>query len=230
MMLLLNLFRPSIGAAALVAVVLAVAAQGQLAAAATSATATYEITADDMCCAGCAKKIAGQLYTAPGVMKVTSNVKARTVVVTAKPSPKLTVERLWNAVEKGKGKPSRIVASGVTYTLKRPAELSPAEQPAAGVYTLAVAELQPAAADNAAKSLQAVRGVTSVSIDAANGALIVEPARGVVLSPWALIGAAQQAKVYPVAIAGPHGRLTIEAAAAADAQLSARPVSQGANR
>ena len=30
-----------------------------------------------------------------------------------------------------------------------------------------------------------------------------------------------------VAVAGPHGRLTI--AAAADAQLSARPVSQGAN-
>ncbi|MBA3481781.1 MAG: heavy-metal-associated domain-containing protein [Pirellulales bacterium] len=228
-MLSSDLTRPTLRAAALVAVVLAVAAQGQLASAATAATATYEITADDMCCAGCAKKIAGQLYTAPGVMKVTSNVKARTVVVTAKPSPKLTVERLWNAVEKGKGKPSRIVTSGVTYSLKRPADLSPAEQPAAGVYTLSIADLQPAAADSAAKSLQAVRGVVSVSIDAANGALIVEPARGVVLSPWALIGAAQQAKVQPLAVSGPHGRLTI-AAAAADAQLSARPVSQGANR
>jgi copper chaperone CopZ len=228
-MFLSDLFRPTLRAATLVAVGIASATHGHLAAAATSATATYEITADDMCCAGCAKKIAGQLYTAPGVMKVTSNVKARTVVVTAKPTPKLTDERLWNAVEKGKGKPSRIVVSGVAYTLKRPADLSPAEQPAAGVYTLAIADLQPAAADQAAKSLQAIRGVASVSIDAANGALIVEPARGVALSPWALIGAAQQAKVQPLAVTGPHGRLTIEAVAA-DAQLSARPVAQGANR
>jgi copper chaperone CopZ len=228
-MFLPDFVRPSIRAAAIVAIGFAAVAQSQVASAATSATATYEIIADDMCCAGCAKKIASQLYTAPGVIKVSSNVKARTVVVTAKPSPKLTVERLWNAVEKGKGKPSRIVASGVTYTLKRPADLSPAEQPAAGVYTLAIADLQPAAAENAAKSLQAIRGVATVSIDATNGALIVEPARGVVLSPWALIGAAQQAKVQPVTVTGPHGRLAI-AAAAADAQLSARPVAQGANR
>jgi copper chaperone CopZ len=223
-----RLCRLNVGAVAMVALGMACSTTSRPAIAATANTATYEIIADDMCCGGCAKKIAGQLYTAPGVLKVTSNVKSRTVVVTANPSPKLTVERLWNAVEKGKGKPSRIVASGVIYTLKRPADHRAEDQPAASVYTVAVAELQPAAADHAVKSLRALRGVANVSLDAANGALIVEPAEGVTLSPWALIGAAQQAKLQPLAITGPHGRLTIETAA--EAQLSARPATQGTNR
>ena len=191
---------------------------------------TIEIVADDMCCAGCAKKVAAQLYAAPGVIDVKSNLKNRTVSVTAKPSPKLTLERLWSAVEKGKGKPSRLVAFGVVYTLTRPEELGPEEQPSPGVYTLAIAELQARqSAERIAKVLYGIRGVSKVSIAAANDALIVEPANGVVLSPWTLAGAVKQAQEQPLAIIGPHGRLTIESEAAA-ARLSSRPDNEGENR
>ena len=51
---------------------------------------TYEITADEMCCGGCAKKVASQLYTAPGVSNVKAMVAGRTVTITSKPSPTRT--------------------------------------------------------------------------------------------------------------------------------------------
>ncbi|HEX2474232.1 MAG TPA: heavy-metal-associated domain-containing protein, partial [Lacipirellulaceae bacterium] len=76
-----------------------------------------QITADDMCCQGCAQKVAAQLYAAPGVTTVATDVPNRTVKVTAKPSAKLTLERLWRAVEKGKGGPSKLVTAQATYTL-----------------------------------------------------------------------------------------------------------------
>ncbi len=190
---------------------------------------TCEITADEMCCGGCAKKVAGQLYTAPGVTNVTANVAARTVVVTAQPNPKLTLEKLWNAVEKGNGKPSRLVFSGYVYNLKRTPDLSPDQQPTPGVYTLVIAELQAGeSADRIAKVLYGIRGVSKISIDAPNSALIVEPAADVALSPWLLMTAVQQAKSQPVEITGPFGRFTIEADETT--QVSARPSQQGASR
>jgi copper chaperone CopZ len=191
---------------------------------------TFEIVADDMCCSGCAKKVAAQLYTAPGVINVKATVATRLVVVTAKPSPKLTLERLWNAVEKGKGKPSRLVAFGVVYTLTRPAELGPEEQPVGGAYTLGIADLTAhQSAERVAKALYGIRGVSKVSIDGAHDSLIVEPARGVMLSPWSLIATVEQAKEVPLAITGPHGRFDINAEDAAT-RLSSRPAKQGENR
>ena len=86
-----------------------------------------QIVADDMCCKGCAQKVAAQLYAAPGVTSVQADVPNRLVTVTAKPSPKLTVERLWQAVEQGKGGPSKLVTPQATYVLFR-AESLPAEQ------------------------------------------------------------------------------------------------------
>src|SRR5262245_10993163 len=68
-----------------------------------------QIVADDMCCNGCAQKIGAQLYAAPGVTAVDADVPNRLVVVTAKPSSKLTAERLWAAVEKGNGGPSKLI-------------------------------------------------------------------------------------------------------------------------
>lgn len=193
-------------------------------------TVTFEIVADDMCCTGCAKKVAAQLYTAPGVINVKATVATRTVVVTAKPSPKLTLERLWNAVEKGKGKPSRLTAFGIAYALTRPAELGPEEQPVAGVYTLGIADLTAhESAERVAKVLYGIRGVSKVSIDSAHDALIVEPANGVTLSPWMLMAAVEQAKEQPLTIVGPHGRFAISAEVSA-ARLSSRPASQGENR
>jgi copper chaperone CopZ len=213
-------------AAALVIIGLAPLADGQIAPAAKPVT--FEIVADDMCCGGCAKKVAAQLYAAPGVTDVKANLKTRTVVITVKPSRSLTLEKLWNAVEKGKGKPSRMVAFGVTYSLKRIADLSPTDAPAEGVYSIAVADLQQRqSAERVAKALHDVRGVGRVSLDAAHDALVVEPAGGAALSPWQLMAAVEQANEQPREIAGPHGRLTIERASV---QVSARPTHQGTNQ
>jgi copper chaperone CopZ len=193
-------------------------------------TMTVEIIADEMCCASCAKKVAAQLYTAPGVLNVKATVSTRTVIVTAKPSPKLTLERLWTAVEKGQGKPSRLTASGVVYTLTRPDALPAAEQAPTGAYVLRIADLTARqSAERVHEVLRGVRGIGKVSVDAAQNALVVEPTSGVTLSPWMLMGVVMQAKEQPLAITGPHGRLAVASADAAS-RLSSRPASQGENR
>ena len=196
---------------------------------ASAEVATFEITADEMCCAGCAKKVAAQLYTAPGVTNVTANVAARTVMVTANSHPKLTLEKLWNAVEKGKGMPSRMNYNGVVYTLTRSAAMNADQQSTTRSYALVIADLQQSqSADRIAKVLYGIRGVSKVSVDAANDTLIVEPAGGVAFSPWLLMTAVQQAQAQPLVITGPYGRFTIEAEE--PTQVSVRPLQQGESR
>ncbi|MEX2171486.1 MAG: heavy-metal-associated domain-containing protein [Pirellulales bacterium] len=191
------------------------------------ANTTYQFVADEMCCKGCAKNIAAQLYAAPGVTNVQADVATRTVVVTAKPSPKLTLEKLWDAVEKGKGKPSKLTTTAAIYELTRLEELTAEERPTAGVYTLVVSEMSDkAVAAKIAKSLYAIEGVQSVSFDSQQQALIVRPANGVQLSPWKLGGAVEQAEAQPLVITGPHGRFTIERMAEPET-LSSRSNNRG---
>lgn len=186
---------------------------------------TYEITADDMCCGGCAKKVAAQLYTAPGVVDVKANVAARTVTVFAKPSDKLTVERLWNAVEKGKGGPSKLTAATGTYTLTKPNQLPAAERAASGSYVIVVAKLKAnGAAELVGRELRGVRGVKTIVVNLDSDQLVVEPQQGVHLSPLALAAAVERTKQQPLSVTGPQGRLTIEPAAP---QLSSRQKSPG---
>ena len=186
---------------------------------------TYEITADDMCCGGCAKKVAGQLYTAPGVVDVKANVAARTVTVFAKPSDKLTVERLWNAVEKGKGGPSKLIAATGTYTFAKSNQLSDAEKGASGSYVVVVANLKAnGAAELVGRELHGVRGVKTIVVNLDSDQLVLEPQQGVHLSPLALAAAVERTKQQPLSITGPQGRLTIEPAAH---QLSSRQKSPG---
>ncbi|WP_428306693.1 heavy-metal-associated domain-containing protein [Lacipirellula sp.] len=187
---------------------------------------TYEITADEMCCAGCAKKVAAQLYTAPGVSNVNANVAGRTVTITAKPSQKLTVEKLWSAVEKGKGKPSKLISSEATYTLT---PLDPATQQASpGVYTVVVVDLKVSGvADKVGRELQTIRGVKTVVLHLDQDALVVEAHPGVHLSPFALASAVERSGQQPSAIVGSYGQLTIEPSTA---KVSARQVMKGSVR
>jgi copper chaperone CopZ len=202
-------FLRSFSLAALIAGIGLEGATGQ--AAPNAANATYQIVADGMCCQGCAKKVAAQLYTAPGVMNVTADVPNRLVTITAKPSPKLTLEKLWKAVEQAKGKPSQLTTSDATYTLIAPDQLKPEEKPPAGVYALLVADMHDMPrAEKVAGQLRAVRGIESLNVDLAGGVLLVKPAAKVKLSPWALVAAAQQAEESPVAVTGPFGRISIE--------------------
>jgi copper chaperone CopZ len=186
---------------------------------------TYEITADDMCCGGCAKKVAAQLYTAPGVVDVKANVAARTVTVFAKPSDKLTVERLWNAVEKGKGGPSKLITATGTYAFAKTQQLSDAEKAPSGMYVIVVAKLKAnGAAELVGRELRGVRGVKTTVVNLDSDQLAVEPQQGVHLSTLALAAAVERAKQQPLTITGPQGRLTIEPAAP---QLSSRQKSLG---
>lgn len=187
---------------------------------------TYEITADEMCCAGCAKKVAAQLYTAPGVSNVKANVAGRTVTITAKPSPKLTMEKLWTAVEKGKGKPSKLISPAATYTLT---PLDPATQRAsAGVYTVVVVDLKAnGVADKVGRELQKIRGVKTVVFHLDQDALVIESHPGVLLSPFALATAVERSGQQPSAIVGSYGQLTIEPSTA---KVSARQATKGSVR
>lgn len=192
-----------------------VAALGLLSAVSNAAPnaghATYQITAEGMCCQGCAKKVAAQLYTAPGVINVKADVAKRTVTVTAKPSPKLTLEKLWQAVDKAKGNPTRLTTVGAVYTMTRPEQLQPEEQAAEGVYTVFVADMRDMKqAEQLAGQLRTIHGIESLSVDLTQGALIVKPAAKVQLSPWALIAAVGQAHQSVLAVTGSYGRLTIE--------------------
>lgn len=199
-------------------------------AAPNASSATYEIVADGMCCQGCAKKVAAQLYTAPGVMNVKADVPNRLVTITAKPSPKLTLEKLWKAVEQAKGKPSQLTTSNAIYTLIGPDQLKPEEQPATGVYTVYVADMHDMQrAEKVAGQLRAIRGIESLSVDLANGALLVKPVPKIELSPWALAAAVGQAEQSPVAVTGPFGRISIEPVTqeAPSAVLSSRQPAQG---
>ena len=213
--------RPVAVVAFAAAMIVAVAAQSTTAA----NLVTYEITADDMCCSGCAKKVAAQLYTAPGVVDVKANVAARTVTVFAKPSDKLTVERLWNAVEKGKGGPSKLIAATGTYTFAKSNQLSDGEKAASGSYVIVVANLKAnGAAELVGRELRGVRGVKTIVVNLDSDQLVLEPQQGVHLSPLALAAAVERTKQQPLSVTGPQGRLTIEPAAP---QLSSRPKSPG---
>jgi copper chaperone CopZ len=193
-----------------------------------------QVVADEMCCKGCARKVAAQLYAAPGVTSVEADVASHLITVTAKQSPNLTLERIWHAVEQGKGGPSKLTTSQATYVWTRAESLKPEQRLPAGRYSLEVSSMQEKeSAQKIADQLYATRGVQNVSVDIAQRTLFIQPANGAVLSPWALASAAERAQSEPIAVAGPHGVLTIEWSAGADRTTAARatyPQVQGGNR
>lgn len=178
-----------------------------------TATWKVQIVADEMCCKGCAQKVAAQLYAAPGVTSVEADVPNRLVTITAKPSPKLTLERLWRAVEQGEGKPSKLITPQATYTLTGLESLPPEERPAAGRYAVVVSKMDcKGCAQKIAAQFYAIRGVKAVSVDLGTRTLFVEPAGDAVLSPWALAGAVTQADDDLLSVSGPYGVFKIERA------------------
>lgn len=184
-----------------------------------------QIIADDMCCNGCAQKVAAHLYALPGVTSVEADVPNRTLVVTAKPSPKFTLARVWEAVELGKGGPSKMVTPQVTYTFVRADKLQPDQRLPAGRYALMVRGIEDQkSVQRIANQLHTIRGVKSVGMDSAARSLIVESSQGTILSPWALAAAVEQAKDQAVAIGSPNGWLKIEYPATAESTTAARSV------
>lgn len=182
-----------------------------------------EFVADEMCCNGCAQKIAAQLYAAPGVTSVEADVPNRLLKVKAKASPKLTLERLWHAVEQGKGAPSKLITTQATYVLTRPEQIEPQQRLPEGQYSLVVGSLNDKdQAQNIANSLYKVRGVNRVSVDAERHTLFVQSIDKEALSPWQLAMSVQNAGSNPLVVSGPYGTLTIDWANEDSAETAAR--------
>jgi copper chaperone CopZ len=183
-----------------------------------------QVVADDMCCQGCAQKIAGQLYAAPGVTSVEADIPNRIVKVTANRTAKLTLERLWRAVEKGKGGPSKLITAEATYTLIRPDKLKPEQRLPAGQYVIRAPELgDQTAAERIATQLSSIRGVLHMRIDATTNSLIIQSTVDEPLSMWTLCAVLQQEDKVPATIGGPHGLLTIERSVSRQANSGAFP-------
>jgi hypothetical protein len=146
------------------------------------------------------------------------------VTITAKASPKLTLERLWYAVEQGKGGPSKLMTPQATYAWSPPEQLQPGQQRPADRYSIEVSSLQNNdSAQRIANQLYSVRGVQNVSADIKQRKLFVQSANGAILSPWALATAVEQAMGEPIAVGGPYGVLTIERSAEAEPATATKP-------
>jgi copper chaperone CopZ len=187
-------------------------------------TVKVQIIASDMCCQGCVQNVAAQLYALPGVTAVEADVASRTVILIAKPSPRLTLQRVWQAVEKGKGGPTKLTTPTATYSLTRLENLKSEERLQKGQYSLVLRDQKDrAAAQRVANQVYKIHGVTNVSLDAQRHSLIVQTS-AVVLSPWTLVTAAQQAQAEATAVKGPHGLFTIERPPTESAGTAARPI------
>lgn len=64
-----------------------------------------KITVEKMHCAGCAKKIAAELYKLDGVAEVRVDVKKKMLFVVPVAQAVLSPRGLWEAVEAGKDRP-----------------------------------------------------------------------------------------------------------------------------
>jgi copper chaperone CopZ len=183
-----------------------------------------QIVADEMCCKGCAQKIAAQLYAAPGVTAVTADVPKRIVKITAKPSPKLTLERLWRAVEKGKGAPTKLITAQATYTLTKAELLPPSERLAPGHYVIEVADWRDIAGmQRMITHLRAMPGVQHVDLDMPQQTLNIQSPTNPPLSEWALVRMAKQDGYLPIRVSGAFGCLAIEYANQTRNQTAAHP-------
>lgn len=78
-----------------------------------------EIKVSDMHCLTCAKKIAGQLYVVPGVVRVHADVEKNTAYVVPQKTKAPSPRAMWDAVEKAGFKPVSLTGPAGKFT-KRP--------------------------------------------------------------------------------------------------------------
>ncbi len=166
-----------------------------------------QIVAEEMCCKGCAKKVAGRLYAARGVKTVKVDLKEKTVTVSLPRPNAAMLGKLWQAVEQGEGGPTKLVTAEATYT-HTPASETQAKQ---SVFTIVIDNLHcKGCAKKIAAQLYALKGVTKVSADMQKETLVVKTSPQANVSAWRIIHAVAQANERPLSVFGPHGKLAIE--------------------
>ncbi len=168
-----------------------------------------QIVAEKMCCKGCAKKVAGQLYAAPGVTAVDANLENKTVVVTVSRKKGATLQQLWQAVAAGEGGPSKLTTTEATFSMTLPEALADKPLPPKGTTYVIIDNLHcKGCAKKIAAQLYTIRGVKKVTAKMKQSTMVIQSS-GQGLSPWALVGAVMSAKERPLAILGASGRMDI---------------------
>lgn len=76
------------------------------------------ITISDMDCPACAKKVSTKLAEVAGVAKVETNHEEGIAKVTLQPKAVVSPKVLWEAVEKAKKTPEKLVSPSGTFTSK----------------------------------------------------------------------------------------------------------------
>jgi len=179
--------------------------------AASQPTRTHQvqIVAEKMCCKGCAQKVAGQLYAAPGVTAVDADLENKTIAVTVSRRKGASLEQLWQAVAVGEGGPTRLTTAEATFTMTRSEALTDNSLPPLGTTQVVIDNLHcQGCARKIAAKLYAIRGVSKVSADMKQNTMVIQ-SKGKELSPWALVRAVTGAKERPLAIVGASGRMDI---------------------
>lgn len=181
--------------------------------ASTPASGAVKIHAEKMCCAGCARKVSGQLYTVKGVKSVGVDLPTHTVTVSVPQQNPAVLGALWHATQQGEGGPRKLATSAATYELILPEtkEQSEKVRQMGGTQQVKFDKLHcKGCANKVAAQLYTVKGVSKVSIDMQNNVLTVTTQNNAPISPWLVIEAALKAKERPVAVSGNFGTLTIE--------------------
>jgi len=161
-----------------------------------------------MCSKGCAQKVAGQLYAAPGVSNVQADLKNKTVAVTVSRQKGATLEQLWQAVVAGEGDPTKLTTAEATFTMTPPEAMAGKPLPPQGTTYVVIDNLHcKGCAQKIAAQFYSLRGVSKVKANLKQNTLTIN-SKGQ-LSPWALVGAVTRAKERPVAILGASGRMDI---------------------
>ena len=76
------------------------------------------ITVEKMHCAGCAKRIAAELYKLDGVAEVRVDVKRKLLFVVPEAQAVLSPRGLWEAVEAGKDRPVELAGPSGKFKAK----------------------------------------------------------------------------------------------------------------
>lgn len=171
-----------------------------------------QITAEKMCCKGCAQKVSGQLYTLKGVKSVGVDLSTHTVSVLLPNPSASTLGRIWHAVEQGEGGPTSLRTSTAAYQLLRPQEeqgLRSAQQLGTSLHIVIDNLHCKGCAQKIAAQLYSIKGVTKVSVDMQRETLIVETNPQTPVSPWLVVDAVSAAKERAVAVRGNYGTLAI---------------------
>ncbi|MCO6046507.1 heavy-metal-associated domain-containing protein [Aeoliella sp. ICT_H6.2] len=172
-----------------------------------------QITAKDMCCKGCAQKVAGQLYTIKGVKSVGVDLPTRTVTVSLGQQDPATLGALWHAAQRANGGPTQIATETASYTLVLPKTSEEAEQirKLGTTQQVVVGKLDSQqTAQQIASRLYELKGVAKVRVDLQHSALVLETKPNTPVSAWLVIDAVAKAGHQVSAVSGNFGTLSIE--------------------